>query len=120
MTDTTVWSATWVDAEERNAFQLTKHDGTILILKRGSWVTLPGRTDKSIIDNIYSGSDTDIGPTGITTLPWREAEQRFATQQWSFIGNPRFIVCYPSGTLKFGIQMNWDEVYLCEPPENID
>ena len=35
-------------------------------------------------------------------------------------GNSRFIVCYPEGRNNYGIQLDWDKLEVCEPPENID
>ena len=118
--DSDVWSALWTDKEKRDEFTILKRNGTSLTLKKGSWVKLPDREDECLIDRLYDLNDSVIGPTGISYLPWRPTEQRFATKQWSMKGNPRFIVCYPEGRNKFGIQLDWDKLEVCEPPENID
>ena len=118
--DTDVWSALWLDKEQRDEFKLLKRNGSSLTLKKGSWVKLPAREDKCLIDYVYNLNESLIGPTGISYLPRRDDEQRFASKQWSMRGNPRFIVCYPEGRNNYGIQLDWDKLELCEPPENID
>jgi hypothetical protein len=120
-----IWEAVWQDHEKKDVFTLFKHDGTSITLKKGCWVTLPNRTDVCIIDKIYTLNEEEeeqnaIGPLGISYLPWREDEARFATKSFSFKGNPRFIVCYPVGRNHYGIHINWDDLFLCEPPKNID
>ena len=78
-----------------------------------------GRTDKYIVTNLFSLNQEDIGPNGMTYLPWRETEKRFAAIAWSMRGNSRFIVCYPMGRNTYGQHIDWDKVYVCEPPKDI-
>lgn len=123
--DMKFWESVWQDSEKKDVFTLFKHDGTLITLKKGSWVKLPNRTDVCIIDKIYTLNEQDdeqngIGPVGISYLPWREDEARFASKSFSFKGNPRFIVCYPVGRNHYGIHINWDDLFLCDPPKNID
>jgi len=118
MPDSEIWSALWLDSKD--GFKLLKRNGSSLILKKGSWIKLPNREDKCLVDRLYDLKESSIGPTGMSYLPWRKDEQRFASKQWSMKGNPRFIVCYPEGRHTYGIQLNWEEVESCAPPENID
>ena len=115
-----LWGAVWCDGENKKMFYITKDNGAVIILTKGSWITLPGRDDKVIIDEIYSLNDEDIGPVGISYLPWRYTEKRFAQLLCGLKGNQRFIVCYPAGRNKYGMHINWSNVYLCEKPDNIE
>lgn len=55
----------------------------------------------------------------MTYLPWREDEKRFASFSWSMRGDSRFIVCYPTGRNTQGQHIDWNKVYVCEPPTDI-
>jgi len=107
--------------QQEKSFILYKSNDTILHVKKGDWVKIPGRDDKCIIDSI-NGVDRDNlpGPLGITYLPWRYNEQRFADVSWSMKGNRRFIICYPSGRIHFGGHIDWDKFELCEAPDNVN
>lgn len=111
--------AIWTD-NTKTSFYFIKNDETTIVISQGSWVTLPERKDKVMIDHIYDLDDNSIGPLGISYLPWRNEEKRFATALWSFKGNSRFIVCYPTGRNKYGMHINWENLFLCDPPDNID
>ena len=136
------WSAHWND-ETNQVFDVKMKDGTLKTFQKGLWVKLPRRNDKVIIDSIvapfhneqekqmllnqYSNCNNDetikniiLGPRGITYLPWRYDEKRFATMSYTMRGNQRFIVCYPVGIRHFGQHINWDLVEITSPPDNID
>jgi len=114
------WDSIWVDATIKDSFILHKTDGSTLHVKKGDWVKFLGRDDVVIIDSIVAPDLTnDVGPRGITYLPWRYNEQRFATPSWSIKGNTRFIVCYPSGRNHYGLHIDWDKFEVCSPPDNI-
>ncbi len=115
------WDAIWCDGLEQDSFLLHKTDGSLLHIKNGDWVKIPGRDDVVIIDSIIKTDRiNDIGPIGITYLPWRYDEKRFATLSWTIKGNIRFIVCYPSGRRNYGLHIDWDKFELASPPDNIN
>lgn len=68
-TDKEIWCALWLDKEQRDEFKLLKRNGSSLTLKKGSWVKLPAREDKCLIDRVYDLKESLIGPTGISYLP---------------------------------------------------
>ena len=114
------WDSIWVDATIKDSFILHKTDGSTLHVKKGDWIKFIGRDDVVIIDSIICQDlHNDVGPIGITYLPWRYDEQRFATPSWSIKGNSRFIICYPSGIKHYGLHIDWDKFELCSPPDNI-
>jgi hypothetical protein len=113
------WESVWINNGNKNSFTFNKKNGKIETLSLGNWIKLPNRNDKVIIDKIYSLKDTDIGPVGISYLPWRYNEQKFANVEYSMRGNVRFIVCYPTGLNTYGHHIDWDNLELCEPPDNI-
>ena len=134
------WDSVWADTTIKDSFILHKTDGSILHIKKGDWVKIPGRDDVVIIDSIVdsitdsiitldltkqanqanqANAENNTGPRGITYLPWRYDEQRFATPAWSIKGNTRFIICYPSGKNHYGIHIDWDKFELCSAPDNI-
>jgi hypothetical protein len=129
MTQRTDWSAHWLD-ESMNSFDVKAKDGTLKSFKKGTWVILPGRDDKVIIDSIvapfhnnnnnYKNKELNVGPRGITYLPWRYDEKRFATMSYTMRGNSRFIICYPAGMIHFGLHIDWDRIEITSPPDNID
>lgn len=134
------WSAHWKDGT-REQFDVKMKDGNLTPFQKGTWVKLPGRKDKVIIDSIvapytrdeykqmrlqtYGDRDErrtkniDIGPRGITYLPWREDERRFASMSYSMRGNQRFIICYPVGINNYGQHIDWDLVEITSPPDTI-
>ena len=135
-------SAHWTDeSESKKSFDVKMKDGTLKTFQQGTWMILPGRNDKVIIDSIISpfhnkvekemlleqygdgdgnNNEIDVGPRGITYLPWRYDEKRFATMSFTMRGNARFIICYPVGIRHFGGHIDWDLVEITSPPDNID
>lgn len=115
------WHTIWYNNQDKNAFILHKTDKTQVIIKKGDWIKIPGRNDMVIIDNILSSNNNlEKGPIGITYLPWRYEESRFATKSYTIKGNSRLIICYPSGLRHYGIHINWDMLELIDPPDNIN
>ena len=121
------------EGKNKKMFSITKSNGDIIYITKGSWVIFNDREDKVIIDKIYNKNykdaedddednedDNDIGPIGMSYLPWRYDEKRFASLSWSMKGNQRFIVCYPSGRNTYGMHIDWNTIYLCEKPDNIE
>jgi len=118
------WHTEWQCStnKENSSFLLYKRDSSVLHLKIGDWVKIPGRDDIVLIDSIIGRRhQTNItGPIGFTYLPWRYNERRFATISWSMKGNSRFIICYPCGNTHYGVHIDWDKFELCEAPDNIN
>ena len=125
MTERTEWSAHWLD-ESKKSFDVKTTDGTLKSFQKGTWVILPGRDDKVIIDSIVApfqnnnNNENNIGPRGITYLPWRYDEKRFATMSYTIRGNSRFIICYPVSIIHFGQHIDWNRIEITSPPDNID
>lgn len=122
------WECVWTN-KEKDEFQLFKRDGTSLTIKKGTWISLPGRPDGDkvvIVNKIYSldkrrpEAANACGPCGISYLPWRPNKNEFATPAFSMKGDERFIVCYPSGRNTYGAHIVWDNVTVCEMPDNVD
>ena len=135
-----LWDAIWTD-NTKTSFTVTTNSNEVNIFSRGTWLILPGRDDKVMIDNIiqtyYNKNEKDNllkkyinnkqyianiekGPIGITYLPWRYDERRFASVLYSIRGNQRFIICYPTGINNCGTHINWDLVKITTPPDNIN
>ena len=117
------WSAIWCDPLKKDAFQVNLKNGTILTIKKGSWLKLPNRDDMVMVDSITTKMNWDVtyvGPVGITYLPWRYNVRRFASILWSMRGNHRFIICYPMGRDTYGQHIDWEQVEVGEEPDNID
>ena len=118
------WEFVWTDKEKKK-FQFYKRNGNSLTIEIGSWLSLPGRPDKVIVDRLYDyqskkNEDADnCGPCGISYRPWRENENRFASLLFGMRGNERFIVCYPAGIHSYGSHIDWDNVQVCTKPENV-
>lgn len=116
------WMSVWTN-EKKDEYQYYKRDGTSITITVGTWLLLPGRTDRVIVDKLYSlqgkksKSNDTSGPCGITYLPWRENENRFANLSFSMRGNDRFIVCYPEGRDTYGTHIDWDKVEVCTQPD---
>ena len=115
------WCPDFDNKEDKKSFILYKSDGSTLRVKKGDWVKIPGREDQVIIDSINGVDRYNLtGPLGITYLPWRYNEKRFASVSWNMKGNRRFIICYPCGRTHYGGHVDWDKFELCEAPDNIN
>jgi len=85
------------------------------VFKIGDMITFEGRsTDPRVIITEFTGDDLN-GPIGMCYLPWREEKQCWATPQMSLKGNPRHIICYPTGNRHYGLHIDWTTVKHLPP-----
>ncbi len=85
-----------------------------LVLSEGSCITWEGRNDYVKIVRIL-GTASEEGPRGFTYLPYRE-EGRWATPLFSLRGDPRFIICYPSGIHTYGLHIQLHTIQVDDVP----
>jgi hypothetical protein len=100
----------WKDAERKTFWLYPNRDESERIeLKKDDVITFEGREEGVKIVQVYGDSE-DEGPIGFTYLPWREKEQRWASPAMSHRGDPRFIICYPSGLPHYGQHVRLDTI----------
>jgi len=102
---------TWVKFNKSILIQ--REDKEDLILSVGDCITFDFMVHKRppndcCIVKHFTGFQTEVGPVGITYLPWRHEENRWATEQWTLRGDTRHIICYPCGAGHYGFTCNWD------------
>ena len=87
-----------------------------LVLRVGDFITYAGRPEGARIE-AFMVKPTDLrGPLGMTYLPWRATEQRWATPRYTMKGNDHFIICYPVGLPHYGSHIDWRTVHLAGLP----
>jgi hypothetical protein len=87
-----------------------------LVLRVGDFITYAGRPEGARIE-AFVVKPTDLrGPKGMTYLPWRATEQRWATPRYTMKGNDHFIICYPVGLPHYGSHIDWRTVHLAVLP----
>lgn len=96
-------TSTWNNAE-RTEILLTKADGSTLVLKKGDKIKYDGHELGVRIESLVGHAE---GPIGITYLPWGD---HWATPLFGMRGDPRFLICIPTGLPHFGIHPNWESV----------
>ena len=114
---------TWLTPGDYTAIHIdltTEHSGDISnsnsILRVGDFITYTGRPDGARIE-AFVVKPTDLcGPMGMTYLPWRAAEQRWATPRFTMKGNDFFIICYPVGLPHYGTHIDWRTVHISVLP----
>jgi hypothetical protein len=104
-------TSTWNNTA-RTEILLTKEDGSTVILQKGDFISYEGHELGVRIESLCGREE---GPIGITYLPWRGT--RWATPQFSFRGDARFLICRPTGLPHFGIHPNWNTVTKIKNPE---
>ena len=104
-------TTTW-NNEAQTEILLTKADGTRFILKKGDFIAYEGHENGCRIETICGHKE---GPIGITYLPWRG--DRWATPQFGIRGDPRFLICRPTGLPHYGIHPDWETVIQIKNPE---
>lgn len=109
-------SLTWISDTDKTVALLTKSDGTELVLKKGACITYDGRRPNIVrIDGFTSGKP-DVGPIGLTYLPWRTEEKRWATVQYTMRGNSRHLIAHPCGRDHYGEHIDWNTVEKVASP----
>ena len=88
------------------------HNNTInLVLNLGDCIIYNGRELPIRIDKI-AGSEE--GPIGFEYLPWRG--ERWGTPTITLRGNPRFIICPPTGLPHYGQHIDWESIQIVPNP----
>jgi hypothetical protein len=103
-------NVTW--HEYLKSIQFQENNNTI-ILKIGDCIIYKTRELPVRIDR-FIGYQDDSGPLGFEYLPWRG--DRWATPTWGLRGNPRFIICPPTGLPHYGQHIEWDTVEIVSNP----
>ena len=83
-----------------------------IILKIGDCIIYSGREYPVRIEK-FAGKDAP-GPIGFGYLPWRG--DRWATPTFGLRGNPRFIICPPTGLPHYGQHIDWDSIEIVSNP----
>lgn len=81
------------------------------IIKIGDCIIYKSRELPVRIDR-FCGNE---GPMGFEFLPWRG--DRWATPTFGLRGNPRFIICPPTGLPHYGQHIEWDTLQIVENPD---
>ena len=102
--------------EYLKSIQFQSKNNTI-ILKIGDCIIyknrdLPVRIEKFVTYDNSRESKPD--PLGFEYLPWRG--DRWATPLFGLRGNPRFIICPPSGLPHYGQHIDWDSIQIVDNP----
>jgi len=83
------------------------------IFSVGDFITYEGRNGGAIIVNFYGFSD-ELGPTGMTYLPWRDEPDRengrWASKIYTLKGDARLIICPPTGLSHYGLHIIWSTI----------
>jgi hypothetical protein len=83
-------------------------DGSSSVFSVGDFVWFEGRdeAEPGVLLTMIVGDETP-GPKGVTYLPWRYKEQRWATPHISWNGDNRFLICFPHGMIHRGVHIDW-------------
>ena len=82
------------------------------IIKLGDCIIYKSREFPVRIDRFCGNEE---GPMGFEFLPWRG--DRWATPTFSLRGNPRFIICPPTGLPHYGQHIEWNTVKIVPNPD---
>ena len=82
-----------------------------IILKVGDCIIYKTRELPVRIERFVGKED---GPIGFEYLPWRG--NRWGTPTWGIRGNPRFIICIPTGLPHYGQHIEWDTIQIVLNP----
>jgi hypothetical protein len=98
----------WVDNNDKKKVLLTKINGEKMIISIGDFIAYEGRATGVRVEN-FTHKDTDPGPIGMTYLPWRVEEKRWATPSWSIMrGDARHLIASPHGLMHYGEHVDWN------------
>jgi len=108
-----ITNETW--HEHSKSIQFQQNNNTI-ILKIGDCIIYKSRELPVRIDKFVGYNDFESGPLGFEYLPWRG--ERWGTPTWGLRGNPRFIICPPTGLPHYGQHIEWDTVQIVANPSH--
>lgn len=100
----------WKDPKDITVAILMKANNETVTLRVGDFITYAGRPDGVRIEGYTHKSSDPRGPIGLIYLPWRAAENRWATMEWSLKGNPRHLIAFPVGANHYGQHLDWETV----------
>lgn len=104
---------TWEDYPHLIRVEINKK--LVGIFTAGDYVTFEGRNGTGVlITDIYGTKEG--GPKGLTYLPFRDSENRWASPIFSLRGDPRFLICPPGGSMHYGLHINWETFTKVQMP----
>jgi hypothetical protein len=106
---------TW--AEHPTCFKVSLPNCEDTLYRVGDTVQSSDRTDFAVVITEIIGYYDDVGPLGFIYLPWRDEEKRWASKAMTLKGDPRFVVCYPSGNRCYGQHIDWKTFRHAEHPD---
>ena len=109
---------TWLTPNDFTAVRVERADDRDIILRVGDFIKYDIRPDGVRIESFTSKESDQRGPVGMTYLPWRTEENRWATPKVTMKGNYYFIICYPVGMPHYGTHINWESVERLERLEH--
>jgi len=111
--------AVWETPGDTSSIILTKTTGKTIRLAVGDFIIYKEREGFVRITSFTHKTGGD--PIGMTYLPWRCEEKRWASISWSLRGDMRHIILPDAGP-HCGQHIDWDFVEHCEnvPPEAIN
>ena len=104
----------WIDTNDHTKVILRKDSDETLVLSVGDFITYEGRPDGVRIEGFtFTNKEHEReGPIGMTYIPWRPKEKRWASISWSLMrGNNRHIIAFPCGRSHFGEHIDWNTMY---------
>ena len=106
-------SVLWETPGDETRAVLTKSTGEKIVLYTGVFFKYGKRTSGVLLEGFTNKTGDVHGPCGVTYLPWREEEKRWATRSYSlWKGNMRHLVAPPAGLTTYGEHVDWDTVEL--------
>ena len=99
----------WVDNKDYTKVILTKDTDETMIISIGDFITYKGRPDGVRVEG-FTRKERDVeGPIGMTYLPWRKEQNKWATLSWSIMrGNNRHLIAFPCGQAHWGEHIDWN------------
>ena len=115
---TAFWNKKMINPKEKTSIILTKSNGNILELNVGDCIRYTGFNNRpdGIKITSFTGTENNEGPIGMTYVPWRKDEKKWAEPIFSMRGG-RHVICYPVGMQHYGEHIEWDNVEIIDNPE---